>query len=57
MRCARIDRDALVQLSKSLPEIGRGVDNPFSRSLAVNLMRINRADALASKDNSEQSQT
>ncbi|AWW74386.1 hypothetical protein CD351_08100 [Erythrobacter sp. KY5] len=57
MRCARIDRDALAQLSKSLPEIGRAVDNAFNRSLAVKVMRMNRASAPANQVGGEQSQT
>jgi len=41
MRFAKIDRDALAQLSQSLPEIGRAVDNAFNRSLAVKVVRMN----------------
>ena len=41
MRMARLDRDALAQLTRSLPEIGRAVDNAFNRSLAVKVMRMN----------------
>lgn len=41
MRYAQIDRDALAQLSQSLPEIGRAVDNAFNRSLAVKVVRMN----------------
>lgn len=42
MRMARLDRDALAQLSQSLPEIGRAVDSAFNRSLAVKVVRMNR---------------
>ena len=42
MRMARLDRDALAQLTQSLPEIGRAVDNAFNRSLAVKVMRMNQ---------------
>lgn len=43
MRMARLDRDALAQLTRSLPEIGRAVDSAFNRSLAVKVMRMNQA--------------
>ena len=43
MRMARLDRDALAQLSQSLPEIGRAVDSAFNRSLAVKVVRMNEA--------------
>ena len=42
MRMATLDRDALGQLTRSLPEIGRAVDNAFNRSLAVKVMRMNK---------------
>lgn len=42
MRMATLDRDALAQLTRSLPEIGRAVDNAFNRSLAVKVMRMNQ---------------
>ncbi|MEE4199928.1 Crp/Fnr family transcriptional regulator [Erythrobacter sp.] len=42
MRMARLDRDALAQLTRSLPEIGRAVDGAFNRSLAVKVVRMNR---------------
>lgn len=45
MRVARLDRDALAQLTRSLPEIGRAVDNAFNRSLAVKVMRMNRGSS------------
>jgi CRP-like cAMP-binding protein len=45
MRMARLDRDALAQLSQSLPEIGRAVDSAFNRSLAVKVVRMNRTTA------------
>ena len=43
MRMATLDRDALAQLTRSLPEIGRAVDNAFNRSLAVKVMRMNES--------------
>ncbi|KEO90442.1 hypothetical protein EH31_10155 [Erythrobacter longus] len=43
MRMAQLDRDALAQLSQSLPEIGRAVDSAFNRSLAVKVVRMNEA--------------
>lgn len=43
MRMARLDRDALAQLSQSLPEIGRAVDSAFNRSLAVKVVRMNKS--------------
>lgn len=43
MRMAQLDRDALAQLSRSLPEIGRAVDSAFNRSLAVKVIRMNEA--------------
>ena len=45
MRMATLDRDALAQLTRSLPEIGRAVDNAFNRSLAVKVMRMNESSA------------
>ena len=45
MRMATLDRDALAQLTRSLPEIGRAVDNAFNRSLAVKVMRMNKGAA------------
>ncbi|MEM1051106.1 MAG: cyclic nucleotide-binding domain-containing protein [Pseudomonadota bacterium] len=43
IRMARLDRDALAQLTQSLPEIGRAVDSAFNRSLAVKVVRMNEA--------------
>lgn len=43
MRMAKLDRDALAQLTQSLPEIGRAVDSAFNRSLAVKVVRMNEA--------------
>lgn len=47
MRMARLDRDALAQLTQSLPEIGRAVDNAFNRSLAVKVVRMNESSRVA----------
>lgn len=43
MRMARLDRDALGQLTRSLPEIGKAVDRAFNRSLAVKVLRMNES--------------
>ena len=43
MRLARLDRDALGQLTRSLPEIGAAVDRAFNRSLAVKVLRMNES--------------
>jgi len=43
MRIARLDRDALGQLARSLPEIGKAVDRAFNRSLAVKVLRMNES--------------
>ena len=43
MRMARIDRDALAQMTRSLPEIGRAVDSAFNRSLAIKVARMNKS--------------
>ena len=47
MRMATMDRDALAQLTRSLPEIGRAVDSAFNRSLAVKVMRMNESSNTA----------
>ncbi|BDI60812.1 Crp/Fnr family transcriptional regulator [Qipengyuania nanhaisediminis] len=43
MRLALLDRDALGQLARSLPEIGAALDRAFNRSLAVKVMRMNES--------------
>lgn len=43
MRVARIDRDALSQLARDVPEIGRAFDAALNRSLAAKVLRMNRA--------------
>ncbi len=43
MRMARLDRDALGQLARSLPEIGKALDRAFNRSLAVKVLRMNES--------------
>lgn len=50
MRMARLDRDALAQLARSLPEVGRAVDSAFNRSLAVKVLRMNQAAQSAEDD-------
>lgn len=41
MRIATLDRDALAQLARSLPEVGKALDGAFNRSLAVKVLRMN----------------
>ena len=43
MRMARLDRDALGQLARSLPEVGKALDRAFNRSLAVKVLRMNES--------------
>lgn len=43
IRMAQIDRDALAQLARSVPEIGRALDSAFNRSLATKVARMNEA--------------
>ncbi|MGB3807178.1 MAG: cyclic nucleotide-binding domain-containing protein [Erythrobacter sp.] len=43
MRLAELDRDALAQLSRDVPELGRAIDAAFNRSLAVKVLRMNDA--------------
>ena len=43
MRIARIDRDALAQLARSVPEIGTSLDAALNRSLAAKVLRMNRS--------------
>jgi CRP-like cAMP-binding protein len=45
MRVAYFDRDSLIQLTRSVPEIARAVDAALNRSLAAKLVRMNRAAA------------
>ena len=41
MRVATLDRDALAQLSRTAPEIGRALDSALNRSLAAKVVRMN----------------
>lgn len=41
MRVARFDREALAQLSRAAPEVGRALDSALNRSLAAKVMRMN----------------
>lgn len=41
MRVATFDRDALAQLSRTAPEIGRALDSALNRSLAAKVVRMN----------------
>lgn len=45
MRVARFDREALAQLSRAAPEIGRALDSALNRSLAAKVMRMNAVAA------------
>ena len=45
MRVARFDREALAQLSRAAPEIGRALDSALNRSLAAKVMRMNEVAA------------
>lgn len=45
MRIARIDRDALAQLARSIPEIAKAFDAALNRSLAAKVLRMNEAAA------------
>lgn len=46
VRIAVIDRDALSQLSRNLPEISKAMDAAFNRSLANKVMRMNEVAAM-----------
>jgi len=51
MRLAQLDRDALAQLSRSLPEVGCMLDAAFNRRLAVKVLRMNEThDTRSPKD-------
>lgn len=41
MRVARFDRDALAQLARTAPEVGRALDSALNRSLAAKVVRMN----------------
>lgn len=41
MRVARFDRDALGQLARTAPEVGRALDSALNRSLAAKVVRMN----------------
>ncbi len=41
MRVARFDRDALGQLARTAPEVGRAFDSALNRSLAAKVVRMN----------------
>jgi len=42
MRLARFDRDALADMVRSLPEVGKALDAALNRSLAAKVLRMNR---------------
>ena len=54
MRVARFDRDALAQLSRSIPEIRTAFDAALNRGLAAKLRRMNQA---SSRDGTSASDT
>ena len=41
MRVARFDREALAQLARAAPEVGRALDSALNRSLAAKVLRMN----------------
>lgn len=43
VRMARFDRDALNQMCRTIPEIGKAFDSALNRSLAAKVMRMNAA--------------
>ena len=43
LRCARFDRDALAQVVRDIPELGKAIDGALNRSLAAKVLRMNRA--------------
>lgn len=45
MRVARFDRDALAQLARAAPEVGRALNSALNRSLAAKVMRMNEVAA------------
>ncbi len=45
MRVARFDREALAQLARAAPEVGRALDSALNRSLAAKVMRMNEVAA------------
>lgn len=47
MRIARFDRDALIEASEAIPEIGKALDRAFTQSLAVKVVRMNQSSSAA----------
>jgi CRP-like cAMP-binding protein len=45
MRVARFDREALAQLARAAPEVGRALDSALNRSLAAKMLRMNEVAA------------
>ena len=43
MRIARFDRDALADLVRTVPEMGKAIDAALNRSLAAKLLRMNQS--------------
>lgn len=43
MQVARFDRDALTDLVRTVPEIGKAIDAALNRSLAAKLLRMNQS--------------
>lgn len=48
MRCARFDRDALSDLVRNVPDLGKAIDAALNRSLAAKVLRMNKAAAALS---------
>ena len=45
MRVARFDREALAQLARAAPDVGRALDSALNRSLAAKVLRMNAVAA------------
>lgn len=43
MRYAQFDRDALGQMTREVPELGKALDGALNRSLAAKVLRMNKA--------------
>ncbi len=53
MRIARFDRDALAQLSRSVPEISKAIDAALNRGLASKVRRVNEVLTNQQSDTTE----
>ena len=43
LHCARFDRDALAQVVRDIPDLGKAIDGALNRSLAAKVLRMNQA--------------